>query len=197
MFFNVCKSERTGISWQCISLHYHMIGGSNGYWRGCLVDVVQQDVLDTTGSPKFQPLCVFCNRMTGKDWHKICRFGPIWRKSSFNSPDVCSVKTIYSNDVFMAACPYPCPCMSMRLCGNFRRPCSVFAWRCPCRHASHLWVETGFKTSTVTPPNPASEATSSSSKRHSLSNVMQNANVSSTNRKCKKSLRPSSSENNL
>ena len=37
---------------------------------------------------KISAFVLFCKWMTGKDWHKICQFGSIWRRSSFNSADV-------------------------------------------------------------------------------------------------------------
>ena len=36
---------------QYISIQCHMIGGSNGYWGGCRMDVIQLDVLNTTRLP--------------------------------------------------------------------------------------------------------------------------------------------------
>ena len=97
------------------------------------------------------------------------------------------------------------------------------SWQPPAwsKHPSHLCVETRSKTSTVTPPcvcncgggwawvvkifvffsrfnvkpTCASEATSSSNKRHVLSNVVQNKSMSSANRKSNKGLRPSSRDN--
>ena len=88
------------------------------------------------------------------------------------------------------------------------------------KHPSHLCGEARSRTSTVTPPRvrscfggwawvvkmfvfftfnvkptSASEATSSSNKRHALSNVVENTNMSSANRRSNKGLRPSSRDN--
>ena len=61
-----------------------MMGGSNGYGGGCRMDVIQLDVLDTTGLPNFQFSPDFCKWMTGKYWRKIHHLGSISGRTPFN-----------------------------------------------------------------------------------------------------------------
>ena len=52
------------------------------------MDVIQLDVLDTTGLRNFQPSCGFCKWTNGKYWHKMRRFGYTSRRTSFISADI-------------------------------------------------------------------------------------------------------------
>ena len=53
------------------------------------MDVIQLDVLDTSGLPNFQPSCGFlCKWTKGKYWRKIRRFGYTPRRTSFISADI-------------------------------------------------------------------------------------------------------------
>ena len=52
------------------------------------MDVIQLDVLHTTGLPNFQPSCDFCKWTTGKYWHKIRHFGYTSPRTSLISADI-------------------------------------------------------------------------------------------------------------
>ena len=121
----------------------------------------------------------------------------------------------------MSISQYPSICIKCPQ-GCLKMEINVCIWQPPAwsKHPSHLCVETRSKTSTVTTPRVcnccggwawvvkifvlflrfnvkstcASEATSSSNKRHALSNVVQNKGMSSANRKSNKGW-PSSRDN--
>ncbi len=66
---------------------FFLTGSGWSYWKGRVVGVMQQDVLNTTESPKFQPSCDFCTWMPGKYWDRMRQVSSIWRRSPFNSAD--------------------------------------------------------------------------------------------------------------
>ena len=71
-------------------------GSGWSYWKGRVVGVMQQDVLNTTESPKFQPSCDFC----------ICgKLAPSDR-SPFNSADARQYAGGRSCSVFIYSCTY-------------------------------------------------------------------------------------------
>ena len=63
------------------------------------MDVIQWDVVDTTGLPNFQLSCVFSKWMIGKYWREIRHVGSISRKTSLNSADV---------KLYSLRSPFPC-----------------------------------------------------------------------------------------